>query len=168
MTTMDRRFPRIARLGWVGCSEGASPATLWRAIVVVFGVFAYCTGCQLDPVGRNVVYQGRTDLGTVVSIETWRWGTHEDKPQKNDEMPTFVIAQPDGSMITLRSAGFQSPADYEVIVTEPGGQECNLSLMRVYSAPACPDASVYKGTMLPSSAAAASRSTRASSRPGGP
>ena len=98
--------------------------------------------------GPNLVYQGRTDDGVVVSLTTNRIGEDVDRPRSDDERPTFVIAQPDGSTITLRPKG-ESPADYEVLVNRRGAQESVLSLTRVYCEARWPDPSVYTGTLLP-------------------
>ena len=107
------------------------------------------TGCCMrDPMGPNLVYQGRTDDGVVVSLTTNRIGEDVDRPRSDDERPTFVIAQPDGSTITLRPKG-GSPADYEVLVNRRGAQESVLSLTRVYCEARWPDPSVYTGTLLP-------------------
>jgi len=104
----------------------------------------------LDPVINNIVYQGRSETGTVVSVETLRCGT-DDKPQGDVGSPTFVIAQADGTLITLRPSWPPSPACYEAVLTSPDGRESRLPLREVYREYVYPDPSVYRGRLLPTS-----------------
>ncbi len=144
----------------LGCSARIRRAPRWNTIVLSFPCcfcgFGALVGC--DPVVDTIVYQARSETGTVVSIETFRCGTH-DKRRGDVGTPTFVVAQADGTMITLRPMWPPSPACYEVILTSPDGRESRLPLTEIYRKYEYPPPSVYRGTLLPTSQPASGLAT---------
>jgi hypothetical protein len=134
-------------------------------LTVLICAFVFCTGCgPLDPVLEDFVYQGKTEQGILVSLRTTRCsiGGHT-----GHHMSSFVIAQPEGTLITLDPVG-ESPENYAVQVTSADGHESIVPLTLVYRDYCSPDASIYKSTLLPRPTVRTSGSTDASSKPGGP